>query len=182
MNKSVSEYRKIINQAQWQTPEQFQFASEHVKQWLMEQGSLTHKLLQQCQNLTVDVVTNAQCQIADIAPSESELLEDTHCWLREVVLHGDSVPWLVGRTLMPVLGMEMGNYNLSHQGNTPLGETVFASQNTARDALELTQVTVDGMPLYARRSRIWVDQTPMLVTELFLPDAPIYIAESHEWS
>lgn len=177
MNKSLSEYQKIISQARWQAPEQFQFTNSYVKQWLMEQSSLTHKLSQHCQTLSVEVVNNAPFQIDNPSSSEAKLLEDTDCWLREVVLYGDNCSWLIGRTLMPTRGMEAGSYNLSRQGNTPLGKTVFANQKPVRDALQLAAISFDGGDFYARRSRLWVEQTPLLVTELFLPNSPIYRSE-----
>ena len=91
-----------------------------------------------------------------------------------MVLKGDSCPWVLGRTLIPQSSIAGQPFNLEHQGETPLGLTVFSANDVKRDALKVGwAITKDGEFL-ARRSRLWINQKPMLVAELFLPSAPIY--------
>ncbi len=97
--------------------------------------------------------------------------------MRKVILQGDGKPWIVGRTLIPKSSVQDQSHNLEHQGEIPLGVTVFSADNVKRDALQVGWVeTSDGM-LLARRSRLWMNNKPMLVAELFLSDSPAYFSK-----
>lgn len=178
MNDSVSDYLKILSQARWQSPDQFQSMSANVLQWLTEQGSLSHRLNAECDHLSVEVVSNTQSCADRITDEEIERLAHEDCWLREVVLLGDEQPWVIGRTLMSLSAMGQGDYDISQQGDTPLGVTVFSNADTKRDALEIAQINTSDGVLFARRSRLWVAGHPILVAELFLPHSPVYKMEN----
>ncbi|MFC3394295.1 chorismate lyase [Brenneria rubrifaciens] len=146
-----------------------------IEDWLMETGSMTQRLDDCCVQLTVIV-----CKECFILPGE--LLNDEHghlpvserYWLREVVLYGDGRPWLFGRTLVPQQTLDGTGAALMKIGNTPLGRYLFQHDALTRDYIH----TGAGGSLWARRSRLCLSGQPLLLTELFLPEAPLYFMDS----
>ncbi len=161
----------------WQNTENFNFPSESAKQWLMEQGSLSRRLGACCQHLSVELLHNQTVEQENLKDDEKQLLSSLDCLLREVVLQGDGSPWVLGRTLIPRETLQDQPYDLSRQGEIPLGLTVFSADNVKRDALQVGWVESEQGLLLARRSRLWMNHKPMLVAELFLPTSPIYSKE-----
>ncbi|SEG70847.1 chorismate lyase [Vibrio hangzhouensis] len=180
MNDSVFDYLKVLSQAQWLSPDQFRFSNDNALQWLTEQGSLSHKLSAHCDHFAVEVVRNEASVSKGMSADEIVLLDHEACWLREVVLSGDGVPWVIGRTLMSLDAMVRGQYDISQQGTVPIGVTVFSSADTKRDALQVAHISTPQGDLLARRSRLWVAGHPILVAELFLPESPVYNMESNQ--
>ncbi len=162
----------------WQSTETFDFPDENTKAWLMEQGSLSRKLSQWCQHLSVELLHNQVVERSALNQDEEHLLSSSDCLLRKVILMGDGEPWVLGRTLIPRVTLEDQHSDLSQQGNVPLGLTVFSADNVNRDALQVGWVIAGNERLFARRSRLWMNHKPMLVAELFLPTSPIYPKES----
>ncbi len=178
MNQSTSLYLSALRQADWQDPEKFCFPNHISKNWLLEKGSLSRLLESHCQVLSVDLLHNKVVKAEKLNSQEVELLQREPCLLRKVVLKGDTCPWVLGRTLIPQSSMDGHEFDFTRQGETPLGLTVFTSDDIKRDSLQVGWAkTADGNFL-ARRSRLWVNQKPMLIAELFLPSAPLYNEES----
>lgn len=178
MNQSTALYLSALRQVNWQHPDNFSFPTQSAKQWLLEQGSLSRLLESYCQSLSVDLLHNKIVKAEKLNEQEISLLANEECLLRKVVLKGDGQEWVLGRTLIPQSSMENQQYDLAQQGEIPLGLTVFSANDVKRDALQVGVVELDGTTLLARRSRLWMNQKPMLVAELFLPTAPIYTKES----
>ncbi len=177
MNQPTSLYFTSLLEVEWQKPEQFAFPDEFAKHWLEEQGSLSRRLKQHCQELTVELLQNHIITANLLKSDESRLLSEQDCLLREVVLSGDDCPWVIGRTLIPRSTLVDQQYNLAEQGNIPLGLTVFSADNVERDSLQIGWVNLPHGRFLARRSRLWMNHKPMLVAELFLSHAPIYAKE-----
>ncbi len=55
--------------------------------------------------------------------------------------------------------------------------TVFGADKVMRDALQVGWVNTPDGRLLSRRSRLWMNDKPMLVAELFLSDSPVYSKE-----
>jgi chorismate--pyruvate lyase len=178
MNNSAFDYLNILRQAQWQSPDNFPYPSHYALQWLMEQGSLSHKLAEHCDHLSVKIVRSEVSPSESMSQDEVELLDHEVCWLREVVLYGDDAPWVIGRTLMSLDSIDRSRYDISQQGTVPIGVTVFSSADIKRDALQVARISTSNGEFFARRSRLWMKGHPILVAELFLPKAPIYQQES----
>ncbi len=177
MNQSISLYLTALSQVNWSSPEEFTFPDPNAKAWLLEQGSLSLRLSENCQQLTVELLNNQWVESSFLDKSETDLLAKESCLLRKVILQGDGKPWIVGRTLIPKSSVQDQSHDLEHQGEIPLGVTVFSADNVKRDALQVGWVeTSDGM-LLARRSRLWMNNKPMLVAELFLSDSPAYFSK-----
>ncbi len=178
MNQSTSLYLSALRQVDWKQPENFAFPSLSTKQWLLEQGSLSVLLEAHCRDLKVDLVHNKIVKSERLNEQEIALLSHESCLLRKVVLSGDGVPWVLGRTLIPQSSMQDQKHDLTQQGEIPLGFTVFSADKVERDALQVGWVELEQERLLARRSRLWMNHKPMLVAELFLPQSPIYIKDN----
>jgi len=178
MNQPIALYLSALRQVDWQHPDHFSFFTQSAKKWLLEQGSLSRLLESYCDSLTVDLLHNKVVRAEKLNAQEQDLLTLEDCLLRKVVLKGDGESWVLGRTLIPQSSMHGQEYDLAQQGEIPLGLTVFSANDVKRDALQVGIVEVNGHRLLARRSRLWMNQKPMLVAELFLPTAPIYAKES----
>lgn len=151
----------------WQNTEKFDFPNQTIKGWLMEQGSLSRRLGECCEHLSVELLHNQVVERSTLQHDEETLLSSSDCLLRKVILKGDGEPWVLGRTLIPRLTLDDQHSDLAQQGNVPLGLTVFSAENVKRDALQVGWVMVGEERLLARRSRLWMNHKPMLVAELF---------------
>ncbi len=177
MNQPTSRYFASLLKVEWKKPEEFDFPDEFSRHWLEEQGSLSRRLKQHCQALTVELLHNNIVTADILKPDESQLLSEQDCLLREVVLHGDKCPWVIGRTLIPCTTLVDQQYDLAEQGDIPLGLTVFNADNVDRDSLQMGWVDLPDGRFLARRSRLWMNHKPMLVAELFLSHSPVYAKE-----
>ncbi|OLQ89383.1 chorismate--pyruvate lyase [Vibrio panuliri] len=177
MNQMIALYLSSLREVEWQQPEKFNFPTEIAREWLQEQGSLSRLLETYCQQLKVDLFHNDIVAATQLDHDELSLLADEQCLLRKVVLNGDGEAWVLGRTLIPQSSLTDQPHDLMHQGEIPLGLTVFSSSNVKRDALQVGWAKTPNGLCLARRSRLWMNHKPMLVAELFLPCAPIYSKE-----
>ncbi len=157
-------------------PTDFSFPSEKVQNWLSEPGSLTVLLKKQCQSLTVELLENTWVGDSQLKTDEKLLLPEYDQYLiRKVILKGDDQPWVIGYSVIPRTTAFSQHYDLSAIGELPLGETIFSANNVRRDSLKVSKIiNADGDALFVRRSRLWMNGHPLLVTELFLSDSPIY--------
>ncbi|AXF78121.1 chorismate lyase [Erwinia tracheiphila] len=138
--------------------------------WLMEEDSMTRRFEQHCEQVTVNVICE-EFITAEQAEAEAALLPHaSRYWLREILLCGDGVPWLAGRTVVPESTLNGPEQMLQHLGTRPLGHYLFAASTLTRDFIEPGQVG----GLWGRRSRLRLSDKPLLLTELFLPPAPLY--------
>ncbi len=166
---------QMLLQADWQALTQNCLDDDQQKYWLLEQGSMTQLLRQECDALTVNLLSLSPATWHDLSQNEREQLTPNEYLVREVVLLGDGVAWLYGRTILPLSKFPVAvEKQVMGLGSTPLGEYLFKQENVHRDALQFAKITTEAQTLLARCSRLWLDDVPMLVSELFLPDAPIY--------
>jgi chorismate lyase len=163
-----------LDEIVWQDPDNFQFPSHLATQWLLEAGSLSQRLNGCCQKLSVKLLKNDWLENEALTAQEVSLLPNESCLLRQVILCGDGSPWVLGSTLIPLTLAKHTDYDFTQQGELPLGITIFRAENVKRDAVQVASIISDGGCLLARRSRLWMDHKPMLVTEIFLPNSPIY--------
>ena len=92
---------------------------------------------------------------------------------REVILHGDGGPAILGWTLFAEAALQGGG--LQDLGEQPLGERIFGEAPARRDHLQLACFEIasnswcPAATVWGRRSRLFLGQWPLLVHELFLP-------------
>ena len=143
--------------------------------WLSEQGSLTRRLRAERGDLSVVCL---QQGIRD---------EDPALWQRQVLLLKSGRPWVWGLTQAPLA--TLAHYPLlATQGEQPLGDWLFGVAGATREGLVWTDLVADPalqealqawlLPsppvLWARRSRLVLPCGECVITEVFLPDAPLY--------
>jgi chorismate--pyruvate lyase len=174
MNSSILPYFAQLKSVSWCENGTELALNTQQMSWLQEPNSLTKRLKGYCQALTVEVVENRWVDISELSQQEVDVLGQYRRYLlREVVIFGDDEPWVLGQSLVaePLVASEASP--LANLGDTPLGDRVFRSPSAKRDYLRFGQVE----NFYARSSRLWLDNLPVLVSELFLSGSPIYQEE-----
>lgn len=141
-----------------------------ARDWLLEKKSLTKRFENYCNNVTIKLLNEVFVNTTEVGEELLFLPREQHYWLREVVLFGDDKPWLAGRTLVPESILNGSEKKLLSLGSRPLGHYLFSSPALTRDFIECG--TVES--LWGRRSRLRLADKPLIITELFLHDAPIY--------
>ena len=173
-------YNSMLSSAQWIAAEEAAVAGTDFGHWLLEQNSLSRRFEQHCTRFTVSLDEQVIVEPAYLQADERQLLGASACLLRKVTLKGDGVPWVFARTLIPETTLTGQEQDLAQLGDMPLGFRVFTDRSARRDALMIANVGSKEAPIWARRSRLWLNDKPLLVAELFLQDAPIY-KETSRW-
>jgi chorismate--pyruvate lyase len=156
--------------------------SENLGPWLSDDGSLTRKLIALSKDqFEVQVL---QQDVSTPMASEAKALKitpNTPVMIREVVLKGRGRPWIFARSILPMTTMTGRLAGLRNLSNQPLGELLFQDPSMTREPLETAYLParVLSVPaplaagddrLWARRSVFFLDQKPLLVTEVFLSE------------
>ena len=123
-----------------------------------------HLSVQLLGNRAVSLTVDEQALVAVSAPVGM---------CREVILHGDGGPAILGWTLFAEAALQGGG--LQDLGEQPLGERIFGEAPARRDHLQLACFEIASNPwcpaatVWGRRSRLFLGQWPLLGHELFLP-------------
>ena len=144
--------------------------TQPLRDWLMEEDSMTRRFEQHCQKVRVEPVREDFISADELGDEGALLPAEQRFWLREVILYGDEEPWLAGRTLVPESTLNGPEAMLQQLGTRPLGRYLFSSSTLTRDFIEPGRVDA----LWGRRSRLRLSGKPLLLTELFLPASPLY--------
>lgn len=151
--------------------------------WLFETGSLTKrlrglyggdfgvKILFHCwKPAYID-----ECRLLGLNPARYQLI-------REVLLHANGRPLLLARTILPEETIKTAHRNLSHLGNRPLGEVIFAYPDlerrrrqfscvdSARWSMSVKSAASLNQAVWGRRTVYAIHGQALLVAEFFLPD------------
>ncbi|MGL4715674.1 MAG: chorismate--pyruvate lyase family protein [Aeromonas sp.] len=155
----------------WLAPDHCELPTR-LRPWLLEPGSMTGRLRQHNRHFSVEWLGNHPCALN----ADEQWLVDapTRAGIcREVILHGDRGPAVLGWTLFADVALE--GSGLADLGDQPLGERVFGSEPARRDHLQLArfEIVANGRcpaaTVWGRRSRLFLGPWPLLVHELFLP-------------
>ena len=156
--------------------------------WLLDSGSLTQRLRRaSAGRFRVCVLrqgwTRPECDEARILG----LRLDAWAWTREVRLLGDEQPWVFARTLIPARTLGGRGRRLTRLGTRPLGQALFADPGVRRGPVEITRIAAGQRlhqqafthlveppdVIWGRRSVFRIEDRPLLVCEIFLPDLPV---------
>ncbi|WP_440905822.1 chorismate--pyruvate lyase family protein [Catenovulum sp. SX2] len=155
-----------------------------VWSWLTDESSLTAKLKSYNANFSLTLLGQGWQQ--------SQQSSDSYL-AREVLLNCSGVAWVYAHTRIPKSSLSAQNQFLTQLENKPLGEAIFQQQGLSRAAIEFAEYTCEqnvwlfaearrsnktsAMPqkLFGRRSTFLVNQLPIYVSEIFLPDSPLYL-------
>ena len=144
---------------------------ENVLGWLQEQRSMTKRFEQHCQKVTVIPYLERYISLDMLTTDEQKCLPiSERYWLREVIMYGDNIPWLIGRTLIPEETLTDNDKQLVDIGRVPLGRYLFSHENLTRDYIEMGS----SADRWVRRSLLRLSEKPLLLTEIFLPESPAY--------
>lgn len=151
--------------------------------WMRDHGSLTKRIQERCHDFSVH---NVHSGLSSIALDESALLglpTHTRAYTREVVLLADERPVVFAHSALAPQHLSGAWSALRTLGNKPLGALLFAHPQVERRPLRYKSLRVTHplhrhatsllgrLPhrLWARRSLFYLRGSPLLVTEVFLP-------------
>ena len=159
----------------------------YLQDWLLDPSSLTARLKQHCQEFRVQVLGQ---RIENCSSDESN--EDIHAGeqvlVREVLLLCDDIPQVFARSLLPLRSLTGNEEQLAKLGEQSLGQVLFNHPDLKRKGIEVAsfdqQSSVAELanyynlsvsePLWGRRSVFVVDEKPLMVAEIFLPNSFAY--------
>lgn len=159
-------------------------AGAELKPWLRDTGSLTQRIQQRCVRFSV---RNVKSGLSRIAPDESALLgiaPQRLAWSREVFLCADEQPVVFAHSACAATELRGAWQAVRGLGNKPLGALLFSHPQVGRQPLHYkalhahhplyrraaSVLTDPPARLWARRSLFYLHNTPLLVTEVFLPE------------
>ncbi|AKJ43331.1 Chorismate--pyruvate lyase [Pragia fontium] len=144
--------------------------TQSVSDWLLEEDSMTSRCERYCQNVMVKPLFEGYVSFDLLGKEISELPIDTRYWIREILLFGDTMPWIWARTVVPEKTLCGPEQRLTALGDMPLGRYLFSHAELERDYIQVSLFD----DLWGRRSRLCLSGKPLLLTEIFLPSAPLY--------
>ena len=152
--------------------------------WLFDSGSLTKRLLEASdQHFNVRVLKQYQGKTTPEEQFALNLRARSLPFIREVELLCFDTPWVFARTLIPLSTLTGGAKALTQLGSKPLGAALFNSPYVSRGAIVVKKIHSSLLPLsqgiepqwlWGRHSVFYINQAPLLVNEIFLPDSPLY--------
>ena len=155
--------------------------ARHLHTWLEDTGSLTARLITQSQGqFKVKVLFQGFGKIRLDERRALGLTKHQATLIREVILYGKNQPWIFARSLLPLSSLTGRLRQLRKTSRKPLGAFLFKQPRLQRSPIEVAQINCKHgyLPKYlhpdqtvwGRRSVFYVEQKPLLVSEVFLPD------------
>ena len=173
--------------ANWQPPENFTLPIS-LRDWLLDPSSLTARLKCHGQPFRVEVL--GQCiQACDAAEANDDISAGEQVLVREVLLYCDDIPQVFARSLLPLSSLTGAQQELAHLGTQSLGQVLFNHPDLLRKKIEVAVFDQDSsvanlanylalkntpQALWGRRSVFVLDDKPLMVAEIFLPNAIAY--------
>lgn len=146
--------------------------------WLQDPASMTAKLERLTEKLHVRQLTSGWCSWRDG-------LDD---WaVRQILLLDQGKPWLWGLTCVPIASL-IRHQLLLDLGNTPLGHVIFAEKSAEYRKFVYADFAAsrsfcsmlpawgchEQIPLWGRKSHLNYQGSQLVLTEVFLPEHPMY--------
>lgn len=149
----------------WQLP-----ASALERDWLLEPGSLTSRLVALSQgNFRVEVLAQYWGRPAIEESRRLRLHPGRFALIREVALIGNDQVWVRARSVLPASSLTGAGRRLRQLGNRSLGGLLFRDPTLRRGPIELSRLRQPEGLVFARRSHLVYHGKPVLVAECFLP-------------
>lgn len=161
-----------------------QSVPNNIAEWLFDQGSLTKRVIQACDNqFRVEVVSQGWARPMLNEAIRLGINENEIALIRQVYLYCGDTPWVFARTVIPNKTLTGEQRHLAYLGNKPLGAVLFADPNMQRDEVEVacikpiqrmfniaTEKLVEKPEsIWGRRSVFYLEDKGLLVSEVFLP-------------
>lgn len=170
----------------WNSETQPLHCTKNVASWLCDHNSLTKKLELQFNNFSVEI--KQQVNIKPTTLLSSLFDHEDKIFVREVFLVCDGQPVVFAQTEIPFSTLSEQQAKLANIGEQALGNILFQDPSMLRGQIEITEFKQGSLfhqlsedlqqpieySLWARRSLFYLNNKPLLVTELFLPASGIY--------
>jgi chorismate--pyruvate lyase len=160
---------------------------EHLKSWLLDPNSLTARLKSHSHQFRVELLgqrveTCQKNEAVALIPEGEQVL------VREVLLFCDEKPQVFARSLLPLSSLTGTEQRLANLGTQSLGQVLFNNPSLERQIIEVAefdenssvaklacdlQLQVENS-LWGRRSIFVLENKPLMVAEVFLPEAFAY--------
>jgi len=177
-------------QTHWQEPSSY-VIDDYLQDWLLDPSSLTARLKKHCQKFRVQVL-GQKIQPCSEMESNADIRQGEDVLVREVLLFCDEQPQVFARSLLPLSSLTGDEKKLAQLGTQSLGQVLFNHPNLIRKNIELSSFDEKSsvsflakhcqLPeretLWGRRSVFVLDDKPLMVAEVFLPQAHAYSKES----
>lgn len=166
--------RQLFNHSQrrryWLSAKRRPPLTSHWRQWLCQRRSLTDCLRRASDDqFSVRLLS---LQVALPNPDEAAILgipTNRRVLIREVELIGKNQVWVYARTVIPDATLRVCHRHIYQLGNRSLGSMLFSNPAIQRGTIEVSRIHAGCVNYPARRSRFYIEQLPLLVTEVFLP-------------
>jgi chorismate--pyruvate lyase len=159
---------------------------QSIANWLYDHNSLTKKLESKCSHFSVRVKQQVSVKPSDTLSNYFE--KEDKILVREVFLCCEGIPVVFAQTEIPFSTLTEQQTQLAEIGQQSLGRFLFQDPSMLRGQIEVTEFTHDSLfhqltedlqqtaiySLWARRSLFYLNNKPLLVSELFLPASGIY--------
>jgi chorismate--pyruvate lyase len=148
---------------------------------LLDRGSLTERLIDASHGQFRVEVINQRMELPLLSECHAlGIPSRQHALVREVILYGCDEPWVYARSIIPAKTLTGRLRSLRKLDNRPLGALLFNDVSMQRGQIELAcsstgDLLLPGLSGYlqgtvwGRRSVFFLDQKPLLVSEMFLP-------------
>jgi chorismate--pyruvate lyase len=151
-----------------------------LQEWLCDSGSLTARLLtQSAGKFRVQVVRQLMGRPTLNERNALGMEQPALAMIREVILYGHNQPWVFARSILPLTTLTGRLRHLRKQNNRPLGAFLFSQPHLRRSAIAVALISrdhayvpqdlINDQLLWGRRSIFYLQQKPLLVSEVFLP-------------
>ncbi len=148
-----------------------------LRQWLLDDGSLTRRLIQLCgHDFNVQLLGACRGRLRQDERRALSVREGEQAHVREVYLCSGSMPLVYARTVIPLTTLQGTARRLAHMGKRPLGALLFSSKGMRRAGIQVSrlpgnrlQCDLNNEPVWGRRSVFYLADKPLMVSEYFLP-------------
>ncbi len=148
-----------------------------LRDWLVDSGSLTRRLVKLCGDQFQVKVLSESRESPRFDESKVLLMRDgEQARIRQVLLCWGDVPLVYARTVIPLSSLCGAARRLAYLKGQPLGALLFSSKGLKRGAIQMTQAhsgvlspELMDAPVWGRRSVFYLAEKPLLVSEFFLP-------------
>ena len=183
---SLASFFPVTLAAKWQTQAEKPLNNQ-LNDWLYDASSLTARLKKCCSNFRVEVI-GQRIETCSTEEAHSLIKAGEQVLVREVLLYCDEQPQVFARSLLPLNSLTGDEQKLAHLGTQPLGQVLFNNPNLERQSIRVASFDIStnvgklckhlALPfkdaLWGRRSLFVLNNKPIMVAEVFLPNAFAY--------
>ncbi|MDO7083950.1 chorismate lyase [Pseudocolwellia sp. AS88] len=159
---------------------------EGLRDWLFATGSLTARLKTHCTEFRVEVLGQEIIACSELEAND-DIAVDEQVLVREVLLYCDNKPQVFARSLLPLKSLTGEEQSLAKLGEQPLGQVLFNHPDLIRKGIEVAcfkqssalftlikQLDLPTTAVWGRRSVFVLNNKPIMVAEVFLPESFAY--------